>query len=213
MSYRIIYRTTTRWHALRTETGVFERHVLKREVNATVATGMADVADDRSAVRADRAIVGRSVPRADGRAKVTGAARYTGGVVVPGMVHGVVRTMYAHARIALSVKAALPADEVVAVGTADDIEGIFLTTATSSPTTGSWHAGTFGSRVSPSQSRWRTRSTPPEAPRPRRWPGPRGHWPEAVELPLVPERMGRVFCAAAGEVPDNARVVVQPLHP
>src|SRR6185436_18508204 len=44
--------------------------------------------------------VGRSVPRTEGRAKVTGAARYVDDVTLPGMLHGVtVRSTVARGRI------------------------------------------------------------------------------------------------------------------
>src|SRR5690349_1348219 len=44
--------------------------------------------------------VGKPVPRLDGRLKVTGAAKYTADVKLPGMLYGVMITSpYAHARI------------------------------------------------------------------------------------------------------------------
>jgi len=46
------------------------------------------------------AFVGQSVPRTEGRAKVTGAARYVDDVTLPGMLHGVtVRSTFARGRI------------------------------------------------------------------------------------------------------------------
>ncbi|HVO87859.1 MAG TPA: xanthine dehydrogenase family protein molybdopterin-binding subunit, partial [Casimicrobiaceae bacterium] len=46
------------------------------------------------------AIIGKRNPRADARAKVTGRARYTVDVTLPGMLHGrLVRSPHAHARI------------------------------------------------------------------------------------------------------------------
>jgi xanthine dehydrogenase YagR molybdenum-binding subunit len=46
------------------------------------------------------AVIGKPTPRIDGRLKVTGAARYTADVRLPGMLWGrVVRSPYAHARI------------------------------------------------------------------------------------------------------------------
>ena len=44
--------------------------------------------------------VGKSLPRFDGREKVTGAARYTADMVLPRMLHGwLLRSPYPHARI------------------------------------------------------------------------------------------------------------------
>lgn len=67
--------------------------------------------------------VGRSIPRVDGIEKVTGKAKYTGDLVVPGMLHGkILRSSYPHARISkidASRAEALPG--VVAVLTAADI--------------------------------------------------------------------------------------------
>ncbi len=67
--------------------------------------------------------VGQNVPRVDGVEKVTGAAKFLGDLVVPGMLHGkIIRSNYPHARI-LSIDStraeALPG--VVAVLTAADI--------------------------------------------------------------------------------------------
>lgn len=45
-------------------------------------------------------VVGKPTPRLDGRLKVTGAARYTADVSLPGMLHGrLVRSRHAHARV------------------------------------------------------------------------------------------------------------------
>jgi 4-hydroxybenzoyl-CoA reductase subunit alpha len=45
-------------------------------------------------------VIGRSVPRIDGREKVTGAAKYTGDLKFPNMLHGKILTSpHAHARI------------------------------------------------------------------------------------------------------------------
>ena len=68
--------------------------------------------------------IGKSVARADGRAKVTGAARYTVDVKLPGMLHGrLLRSPYPHARLVsldlesalrdAQVRAALPFNETV----------------------------------------------------------------------------------------------------
>jgi len=49
---------------------------------------------------AELAVIGKRVPRLDGRAKVTGAARYTVDVRLPGMLFArVLRSPYAHARV------------------------------------------------------------------------------------------------------------------
>jgi CO/xanthine dehydrogenase Mo-binding subunit len=46
------------------------------------------------------AVVGRPVPRVDGREKVTGSARYTADVRLPGMLRGkILRSPHAHARV------------------------------------------------------------------------------------------------------------------
>ncbi|MBI4525211.1 MAG: xanthine dehydrogenase family protein molybdopterin-binding subunit [Deltaproteobacteria bacterium] len=70
--------------------------------------------------------VGQNVPRVDGIEKVTGRARFTGDLVIPGMLQGkILRSPYPHARI-LSVDAsaaeALPG--VAAVLTAGDISDL-----------------------------------------------------------------------------------------
>jgi len=49
---------------------------------------------------AELSVIGRSVPRWNARAKVTGATRYTVDVVLPGMLHGrILRSPHAHARL------------------------------------------------------------------------------------------------------------------
>ena len=56
-------------------------------------------------------LIGKSVPRRDGRAKVTGAVRFTVDVKLPGMLHArILRSPHAHARIK-SIDAA-PAEKV-----------------------------------------------------------------------------------------------------
>ncbi|HEX7229444.1 MAG TPA: hypothetical protein VF452_03550, partial [Candidatus Binatia bacterium] len=73
-------------------------------------------------------IVGQSIPRVDGVDKVTGRAKYTGDLLVPGMVEGkFLRSPYAHARIRCIDTAeaeALPG--VVAVLTSKDLGDIGL---------------------------------------------------------------------------------------
>ncbi|MDX6714101.1 MAG: hypothetical protein QOH30_659 [Baekduia sp.] len=68
-------------------------------------------------------VVGHSVPRVDGPAKVTGRAPYALDLTVPGMVHGIaVRSERAHARIvSIDVEAAEAAPEVLAVVTAASV--------------------------------------------------------------------------------------------
>jgi xanthine dehydrogenase YagR molybdenum-binding subunit len=49
---------------------------------------------------AELAVIGKSVPRQNGRAKVTGAIRFTNDVSLPGMLHGLIlRSPYAHAQV------------------------------------------------------------------------------------------------------------------
>jgi CO/xanthine dehydrogenase Mo-binding subunit len=71
----------------------------------------------------DFSVVGRSLPRVDGPAKVTGRARYTVDLSVPGMAHGVaVRADRAHARIlAIDADAARALPGVLAVVTAASV--------------------------------------------------------------------------------------------
>lgn len=70
-------------------------------------------------------VVGRSLPRPDIYAKVTGTARYAGDLRFPGMLHAaVLRSAHPHARIArLETAAARAMPGVVAVLTAADIPG------------------------------------------------------------------------------------------
>ena len=70
-------------------------------------------------------VVGTSVERRDGLAKVRGAAKYAGDIERPGMVHGkAVRSPHARARIVgIDASAALALPGVLAVLTAADIPG------------------------------------------------------------------------------------------
>lgn len=70
-------------------------------------------------------VAGTAAPRADGIAKVTGAARYTVDLSVPGMAHAVlVRSTRAHARIVrIDRTAAEAAPGVIKVVTAEDMAG------------------------------------------------------------------------------------------
>ena len=76
-----------------------------------------------------RRVAGTSVPRADGIAKVTGAARFTVDLSVPGMAHAiVVRSTRAHARISGIERAAAAAcPGVLGVITGDDLIAAGLT--------------------------------------------------------------------------------------
>lgn len=73
-------------------------------------------------------VVGRSVPRKDARAKVTGAAQYTLDLAVPRMAHAaVVRSEYPHAQIiAIDTSAAEAVDGVIRVITAADVPDMNL---------------------------------------------------------------------------------------
>jgi CO/xanthine dehydrogenase Mo-binding subunit len=68
-------------------------------------------------------VVGRRVERADGRAKLSGQAEFTGDIRPPRMLYGaVLRSPAAHARVlAVDASAAEKLDGVVAVLTADDL--------------------------------------------------------------------------------------------
>lgn len=70
--------------------------------------------------------VGRSVPRLEGRAKVTGRAEYVHNLRLPGMLYGkIFRSTVAHARIKrIDVSAARAVDGVHRVVTGDDIRAV-----------------------------------------------------------------------------------------
>lgn len=72
--------------------------------------------------------IGESVPRRDGRAKVTGAAGYAVDATMPGMAHArILRSPHPHARIrSIDVEAARSAPGVVAVVTAADLPDVNL---------------------------------------------------------------------------------------
>ena len=74
----------------------------------------------------DLAVVGADLPRTDAAAKVTGAARYTVDVDLPGMLHAkVLRSPHAHARVAsIDASKARAAPGVHAVLTRDDLAGL-----------------------------------------------------------------------------------------
>jgi CO/xanthine dehydrogenase Mo-binding subunit len=73
----------------------------------------------------DFSIVGTSVRRVDGVAKVTGKAKYTGDLIIPGLIEGkFLRSPYAHARIvSIDARGAEAMPEVVAVVTREDFTG------------------------------------------------------------------------------------------
>jgi CO/xanthine dehydrogenase Mo-binding subunit len=72
--------------------------------------------------------IGESIPRRDGVAKVTGAARFTTDLTLPGMAFAkVVRSPYPHARIrSIDTSAALAVPGVIAVVTAADLADVVL---------------------------------------------------------------------------------------
>ena len=73
-------------------------------------------------------IVGKPVPRIDGRVKVTGTAAYADDLLLPGMLHGkVLRSPYAHAKILnIDTKKAENLTGVRAVITGKDFPGIVV---------------------------------------------------------------------------------------
>jgi len=85
--------------------------------------------DAKAPVNAEHRVAGTSARRVDGIAKVTGAARYTVDLSVPGMAHAiVVRSTRAHARIGSIERAAAAASPgVIRVLTGDDLLAAGLT--------------------------------------------------------------------------------------
>jgi CO/xanthine dehydrogenase Mo-binding subunit len=75
-----------------------------------------------AAKQSNFSVVGTSVPRVDGADKVTGKAKYTGDLTIPGQVEGkFLRSPYAHARIAsINAKEAEATPGVLAVVTRAD---------------------------------------------------------------------------------------------
>jgi CO/xanthine dehydrogenase Mo-binding subunit len=76
--------------------------------------------------RQDFSIIGTSVHRVDGIEKATGKAKYTGDLVIPGMIEGkFLRSPYAHARIrSIDTREAEACPGVVAVVTSKDFTDI-----------------------------------------------------------------------------------------
>ena len=70
--------------------------------------------------------VGRSIPRVDGVEKVTGAAKFTGDLDIPGMLEAkVLRSPLAHARVeSIDARKAQALAGVIAVLTRDDLNDI-----------------------------------------------------------------------------------------
>lgn len=73
---------------------------------------------------ASESVIGRSVPRLDGPAKVSGLARYVSDLGMPGMLHArLVLSPHAHARIlGFATSSALAMPGVVAILTASDLD-------------------------------------------------------------------------------------------
>ena len=73
-------------------------------------------------------VIGKRLPRVDGAVKATGEAKYTGDLVLPGMLHGkVLRSPYPHARIiSINTARAQKLKGVRAVITGKDTLGVKL---------------------------------------------------------------------------------------
>src|SRR3954463_1117528 len=71
-------------------------------------------------------VVGQSVPRVDGAAKVTGSAKYVADLAIPGAIEGkFLRSPYAHARIrSIDTREAEALTGVVAILTSKDLDDI-----------------------------------------------------------------------------------------
>ena len=72
--------------------------------------------------------IGEAIPRRDGIAKVTGAARFTVDIDLPGLAHArILRSPYPHARIrSVDVEAARAHPGVIAVVSAADLDDVHL---------------------------------------------------------------------------------------
>ena len=90
---------------------------IEREVSAAEAPPLPP--------NAQLAVIGKSVPRINARAKVTGAARFTVDLKLAGMLHGrLLRSPHAHARIiSIDTQAAAHHPDVRAVHVITDIVG------------------------------------------------------------------------------------------
>jgi len=104
LSRAIKQRIASRWLPLKlrsirldsTRCSLYGRNVC----NAWIAVSNLSKGTAVSETLRNFSIVGRSVPRVDGVDKVTGRAKYTGDLIVPGMIEGkFLRSPYAHARI------------------------------------------------------------------------------------------------------------------
>lgn len=91
------------------------------EIERTVGTGEAPPLPPNANLR----VIGKPVPRINGRAKVTGAARFTVDVKLPGMLHArLLRSPHAHARIrSVDTRAAERHPDVRAVHVIRDVVG------------------------------------------------------------------------------------------
>src|SRR5207244_2892795 len=71
------------------------------------------------------AAIGKPTPRLDGRAKVTGAAKYTADIVLPGMLYArMVRSPYPHAKVlSVDTSAAEASPGVKAVHVVEHVRG------------------------------------------------------------------------------------------
>src|SRR5829696_4231752 len=86
-------------------------------------------ADGKADVKANGKAIGRPTPLIEGRAKVTGAVRFTPDLYIPGMLHArLVTSIYAHANIrGVDTSRALAVPGVVTVLTADDMPNVLPT--------------------------------------------------------------------------------------
>mgnify|MGYP006267241205 CR=1 FL=1 len=101
---------------------IFDAVELARDVlNGKVSSS---VFDDIEVV--DGKYIGQNVKRIDARSKVTGALRYAGDMVLPGMLHvQVLRSPHAHAHIlSIDASAALAMPGVHAIVTSEDVPGV-----------------------------------------------------------------------------------------
>src|SRR5258706_692774 len=87
------------------------------------------IANGKVDSKANGKAIGRPTPLIEGRAKVTGAVRYTPDLYIPGMLHARrVTSIYGHGNIrGLAASKALSVPGVVAVLTADDMPNILAT--------------------------------------------------------------------------------------
>ena len=79
-----------------------------------------------SVANSESTVLGQSLRLQEGREKITGRARYTHDLKLPGMLHArLVPSLYAHANLrGIDASAALAREGVVAVLTAEDMPDI-----------------------------------------------------------------------------------------